>query len=79
MVTQPPGERALDADAFAKVVVDEIGADRVVVEPSLASALQQARDLADEADAEDALVLVAGSIVMVGAVMDLVHREGETK
>jgi len=79
VVTQPPGERALDADAFAKVVVDEIGADRVVVEPSLASALQQARDLADEADAEDALVLVAGSIVMVGAVMDLVHREGETK
>ncbi|WP_412873902.1 bifunctional folylpolyglutamate synthase/dihydrofolate synthase [Curtobacterium poinsettiae] len=79
VVTQPPGERGLDADAFAKVVVDEIGADRVVVEPSLASALQQARDLADEADAEDALVLVAGSIVMVGAVMDLVHREGETK
>jgi dihydrofolate synthase/folylpolyglutamate synthase len=79
VVTQPPGERALDADAFAKVVVDEVGADRVVVEPSLAAALQEARDLADEADAEDAMVLVAGSIVMVGKVMDLVHREGGTK
>jgi len=79
VVTQPPGERALDADAFARVVVAEVGEDRVVVEPSLAQALQEARDLADEADAEDALVLVAGSIVMVGAVMDLVHTEGETK
>ncbi|WP_144764199.1 folylpolyglutamate synthase/dihydrofolate synthase family protein [Curtobacterium sp. 9128] len=79
VVTQPPGERALDADAFARVVVDEVGDERVVVEPSLAQALQEARDLADEADAEDAMVLVAGSIVMVGAVMDLVHREGETK
>jgi dihydrofolate synthase / folylpolyglutamate synthase len=79
VVTQPPGERALDADAFARIVVDEVGADRVVVEPALDQALQEARDLADEADAEDALVLVAGSIVMVGAVMDLVHAEGETK
>lgn len=79
VVTQPPGERALDADAFAAIVVDEVGADRVVVEPALAAALQEARDLADEADAEDALVLVAGSIVMVGAVMDLVHSEGEAK
>jgi dihydrofolate synthase/folylpolyglutamate synthase len=79
VVTQPPGERALDADAFARIVVDEVGNDRVVVEPSLAGALQEARDLADDADAEDAMVLVAGSIVMVGAVMGLVHREGGTK
>lgn len=76
VVTQPPGERALDADDFARIVVDEVGEDRVVVEPSLEQALQEARDLAEDADAEDALVLVAGSIVMVGAVMDLVHREG---
>lgn len=79
VVTQPPGDRALDADEFARVVVDEVGNDRVVVEPSLAGALQEARDLADDADAEDAMVLVAGSIVMVGAVMDLVHREGGAK
>ncbi|MET0577212.1 MAG: folylpolyglutamate synthase/dihydrofolate synthase family protein [Ilumatobacteraceae bacterium] len=79
VVTQPPGDRALDADEFARIVVDEVGEDRVVVEPSLAAALQEARDLADEADAEDGMVLVAGSIVMVGAVMDLVHREGGTK
>ncbi|WJY00025.1 folylpolyglutamate synthase/dihydrofolate synthase family protein [Curtobacterium sp. 458] len=79
VVTQPPGERALDADAFARIVVDEVGADRVVVEPALDQALQEARDLADEAEAEDALVLVAGSIVMVGAVMDLVHADGATK
>ncbi len=79
VVTQPPGDRALDADAFARVVVDEVGDERVVVEPGLAGALQEARDLADDADAEDAMVLVAGSIVMVGAVMDLVHAEGESK
>ena len=79
VVAQPPGDRALDADAFARIVVDEVGEDRVVVEPDLAQALQEARDLADDADAEDALVLVAGSIVMVGKVMDLVHAEGGTK
>ncbi|ROP64466.1 folylpolyglutamate synthase/dihydrofolate synthase family protein [Curtobacterium sp. ZW137] len=79
VVTQPPGERALDADEFARIIVDEVGNDRVVVEPSLTQALQEARDLADEAEAEDAMVLVAGSIVMVGAVMDLVHGEGEAK
>ncbi|WIB78583.1 Mur ligase family protein [Curtobacterium sp. MCPF17_002] len=79
VVTQPPGDRALDADEFARIVVDEVGEDRVVVEPSLAAALQEARDLADEADADDAMVLVAGSIVMVGKVMDLVHSEGGTK
>ncbi|WP_420370299.1 bifunctional folylpolyglutamate synthase/dihydrofolate synthase [Curtobacterium sp. L1-20] len=79
VVTQPPGDRALDADEFARIVVDEVGEDRVVVEPTLAAALQEARDLADEADAEDAMVLVAGSIVMVGKVMDLVHAEGGTK
>ncbi|WP_267419899.1 MULTISPECIES: bifunctional folylpolyglutamate synthase/dihydrofolate synthase [unclassified Curtobacterium] len=79
VVTQPPGERALDADAFARIVVDEVGGDRVVVEPVLAQALQEARDLADEDDADDAMVLVAGSIVMVGAVMELVHREGGAK
>ncbi|WP_082517868.1 bifunctional folylpolyglutamate synthase/dihydrofolate synthase [Curtobacterium sp. Leaf183] len=79
VVTQPPGERALDADTFARVVVDEVGNDRVVVEPSLAQALSEARDLVDEAEADDAMVLVAGSIVMVGAVMDLVHTEGESK
>ncbi|MGN8050054.1 bifunctional folylpolyglutamate synthase/dihydrofolate synthase [Curtobacterium sp. 22159] len=79
VVTQPPGDRALDADAFARIVVDEVGEDRVVVEPALEAALQEARDLADDADAEDAMVLVAGSIVMVGKVMDLVHAEGETK
>lgn len=79
VVTQPPGDRALDADAFARIVVAEVGEDRVVVEPSLEQALQEARDLADEADAEDALVLVAGSIVMVGRVMDLVHAEGGTR
>ncbi|MDT0210637.1 folylpolyglutamate synthase/dihydrofolate synthase family protein [Curtobacterium sp. BRD11] len=79
VVTQPPGDRALDADAFARIVVAEVGEDRVVVEPALEQALQEARDLAEEADAEDALVLVAGSIVMVGKVMDLVHAESGTK
>ncbi|MDR6170964.1 folylpolyglutamate synthase/dihydropteroate synthase [Curtobacterium sp. SORGH_AS776] len=56
-----------------------MGEDRVVVEPSLEAALQEARDLADDAEADDAMVLVAGSIVMVGRVMDLVHAEGGTK
>lgn len=78
VVTEPPGPRALGADEFASIVVDEVGPDRVVVEPVIASALQEARDLADDADAEDALVVVAGSIVLVGAVMALVREEGDS-
>jgi dihydrofolate synthase/folylpolyglutamate synthase len=52
VVTTPPGDRALDADAFAAIVVDEVGADRVVVEPDVAAALAEARTLAEDADAE---------------------------
>ena len=77
VVTQPPGVRALDADEFARIVVDEVGQDRVVVEPDIAAALDAGRSLAEDADAEDAMVLVAGSIVLIGRVMDLVHAEGE--
>ncbi|WP_066515608.1 bifunctional folylpolyglutamate synthase/dihydrofolate synthase [Curtobacterium ammoniigenes] len=75
VVTEPPGPRALSADEFAAIVVDEVGQDRVVVEPTLASAVQTARELADDADADDAMVVVAGSIVLVGAVMELVADE----
>ncbi|WP_375334633.1 bifunctional folylpolyglutamate synthase/dihydrofolate synthase [Curtobacterium sp. MCBD17_019] len=86
VVTQPPGPRALDADAFAAIVVDEVGPDRVVVEPDVEAALAEARTLAEDADAEadlaegepGAMVLVAGSIVLIGRVMDLVHGEGES-
>ncbi|KQO63196.1 dihydrofolate synthase [Curtobacterium sp. Leaf261] len=96
VVTTPPGDRALDADAFATIVVDEVGADRVVVEPEVAAALAEARTIAEDADADaaatdgdgdaaaperatPAMVLVAGSIVLIGQVMDLVHAEGGSK
>jgi dihydrofolate synthase/folylpolyglutamate synthase len=79
VVTEPPGERALPADEFAAIVVDEVGGDRVVVEPDIRSAIDQARDLADESDDENALIVVSGSIVLIGAVLELIHQEGEAK
>ncbi|MFZ7088164.1 bifunctional folylpolyglutamate synthase/dihydrofolate synthase [Curtobacterium sp. RRHDQ10] len=79
VVTTPPGDRAMSADEFARIAVDEVGSDRVVVEPDVAAAVAEARTLAEDADAEaadgdtPAIVLVSGSIVLIGQVMDLVH------
>lgn len=68
VVTQSTSERALDADELAAVAVRVLGAERVLVEPDLGTALEAARDAAvDRAGA----VVVTGSITLLGDV--LVH------
>jgi len=73
VVTSSSSERAIDPDELASIVVRIVGADRVLVEPDLAAALDQARDLAGES--EKGAVLVTGSITLVGEVISLAAAE----
>ncbi|WP_382306256.1 bifunctional folylpolyglutamate synthase/dihydrofolate synthase [Herbiconiux sp. UC225_62] len=73
VVTSSSSERAIDPDELASIVVRIAGADRVLVEPDLASALDQARDLAGES--EKGAVLVTGSITLVGEVITIAAAE----
>jgi dihydrofolate synthase/folylpolyglutamate synthase len=73
VVTSSSSERAIDPDELASIVVRIAGADRVLVEPDLTSALEQARDLAGES--EKGAVLVTGSITLVGEVVQLAAAE----
>lgn len=66
LVTAPDSERALPADALARVVAARVG-DRAVVVDRLDDALEQARDWA--AAEPKRAVLVTGSIVLVGEAM----------
>ncbi|NQX33475.1 folylpolyglutamate synthase/dihydrofolate synthase family protein [Herbiconiux sp. VKM Ac-2851] len=74
VVTTSSSDRAIDPDELASVVVGIAGADRVLVEPSLEEALEQARESAGET--EKGAVLVTGSITLVGEVITLAAREG---
>ena len=82
VVTTAPSARATDPDALAAVVVAEVGADRVTVEPDLERALDTARELALElpevAEGEPAEggVLAFGSITLIGRVLQLAREDG---
>ncbi|SDZ11926.1 bifunctional folylpolyglutamate synthase/dihydrofolate synthase [Herbiconiux ginsengi] len=73
VVTSSSSDRAIDPDELASIVVRIVGADRVLVEPDLTSALDQARDLAGES--EKGAVLVTGSITLVGEVISIAAAE----
>ncbi|MCU1474918.1 Mur ligase family protein [Amnibacterium sp.] len=53
VVTAAPSARGMDPDELARVVVDVVGADRVIVEPDLERALQTAREQAADAPEGD--------------------------
>ncbi len=74
VITTSSSDRAIDPDELASVVVGIAGADRVLVEPDLTEALDQARELAGET--EKGAVLVTGSITLVGEVITLAAAEG---
>lgn len=91
VVTTAPSERATDADELARVVVEVVGADRVLVEPDLERALETAREQAADADSlpgpvalsEDAAgaaagpgVVVFGSITLVARVLQIARDNG---
>ncbi|NRD27492.1 folylpolyglutamate synthase/dihydrofolate synthase family protein [Frigoribacterium sp. VKM Ac-2836] len=72
VVTSSQSDRAIDADELAAIAVGVVGADRVVVETDLVSALRTARDLADEVEGDEpGGVVVTGSITLVGDVIAL--------
>ncbi|MGA1838649.1 folylpolyglutamate synthase/dihydrofolate synthase family protein [Herbiconiux sp. 11R-BC] len=74
VVTTSGSDRAIDPDELASTVVGVVGADRVLVEPDLLAALDQAREIAGES--EKGAVLVAGSITLVGDVITIAAEEG---
>jgi dihydrofolate synthase/folylpolyglutamate synthase len=73
VVTGNSSPRALPVDELARVAVDVFGADRVVVEPRLDDAIEQAVRLAEEGGEtlSGAGVLVTGSVVTVGEARSL--------
>jgi dihydrofolate synthase/folylpolyglutamate synthase len=76
-VTQSGSNRAVDHEELASIVVDVVGPDRAIEFDSVLDALDDARAWA--ADAPKRAVLVAGSITLVGEVIDLASDEGWKK
>jgi len=73
VVTQSTSERALDADELAAQAVAVLGADRVVVEPDLETAVETARDAASD---RGGAVVVTGSITLLGDVLGHAREAG---
>ncbi|MGC5075616.1 bifunctional folylpolyglutamate synthase/dihydrofolate synthase [Agrococcus sp. DT81.2] len=73
VVTQSTSERALPADELAAQAVAVLGADRVLVEPELGTAVEAAREAASD---RDGAVVVTGSITLLGDVLGHAREEG---
>ncbi|GAA4919978.1 bifunctional folylpolyglutamate synthase/dihydrofolate synthase [Streptomyces coeruleoprunus] len=77
VVTANSTHRAMDPDALAAVAVEVFGEDRVVVEPRLDEALEEAITLAEEeGEFAGAGVLVTGSVITVGEARLLLRGKG---
>jgi dihydrofolate synthase / folylpolyglutamate synthase len=66
VVTANSSPRAMDPDELGALASEVFGADRVSVEPSLARAVEQAGELAEEGGESGVGVVVTGSVVTVG-------------
>jgi dihydrofolate synthase/folylpolyglutamate synthase len=80
VVTRNSSPRSRDVDELAADAVAVFGADRVVVEPRLDDAVEQAVSMAEEVDEEDGAlagggVLVTGSVVTAGEARTLFGKE----
>ena len=73
VITQSTSERALDADELAAQAVAVLGADRVVVEPDLETAVEAAREAASD---RGGAVVVTGSITLLGDVIGHARQAG---
>lgn len=73
VVTQSTSERAVDADELAAVAVEVLGAERVLVEPDLGTAVEAARDAAAD---RGGAVVVTGSITLLGDVLAHAREAG---
>jgi dihydrofolate synthase / folylpolyglutamate synthase len=67
--------RAMDPDELGALAVEVFGSERVSVEPVLAEAVDQARELAEEAGVSGVGVIVTGSVVTAGEARALFGRE----
>jgi dihydrofolate synthase/folylpolyglutamate synthase len=74
VVTFAPSERTIDVDDLAAIAVSVAGADRVRVEPTIATALEAARE--DVQDSANGAVVVFGSITLVGRALEVAAEEG---
>ena len=73
VATEPPSPRALPAEVLAKAAETAGGPSPVAVAPDPAAALAQARD----AVGRDGLVVVTGSLYLVGSLRRVLLRERE--
>jgi dihydrofolate synthase/folylpolyglutamate synthase len=74
IITQSSSDRSVSADDLAAIAVAIVGPDRVIVEPSLETALETARNQASRT--EKGAVLVTGSITLIGDAMSYARAEG---
>ncbi|QUQ68087.1 bifunctional tetrahydrofolate synthase/dihydrofolate synthase [Kutzneria sp. CA-103260] len=78
VLTNNGSPRAMDADRLAGLARDVFGEDRIVVEPRLDDALEEAVRLAEETDGEPVStsgVVVTGSVVTAGAARAMFGKE----
>jgi dihydrofolate synthase/folylpolyglutamate synthase len=78
VLTDNGSPRAMDADKLAGLARDVFGEDRIVVEPRLDDALEEAVRLAEETDGEPVStsgVVVTGSVVTAGAARAMFGKE----
>jgi dihydrofolate synthase / folylpolyglutamate synthase len=66
VVTANSSPRTMDPDELGALAVSVFGSGRVSVEPVLAQAIEQARELAEEEGTSGAGVVVTGSVVTAG-------------
>ncbi|MBN9799848.1 bifunctional folylpolyglutamate synthase/dihydrofolate synthase [Pseudonocardia sp. UM4_GMWB1] len=77
VVTTNSSPRAMDPDELGALAAEVFGSERVSVEPSLAEAVEQAREIAEEAGGSGVGVVVTGSVVTVGEARALFGKEPE--
>ncbi len=77
VITANSSPRAMDPDELGALAVEVFGGDRVSVEPVLGTAVEQARELAEEAGESGIGVVVTGSVVTAGETRALFGKEPE--
>jgi dihydrofolate synthase/folylpolyglutamate synthase len=79
VLTDNGSPRAMDADKLAGLARDVFGEDRIVVEPRLDDAIEEAVRLAEEVDDDEPVsgsgVVVTGSVVTAGAARAMFGKE----
>ncbi len=75
VVTRSRSPRAIDPDDLGELATEVFGADRVVVEPQLADAVERAIELAEGDDPQGGGgVLITGSVTLAGEARSLLRR-----